>query len=246
MTMDEQLAPARAPEAALTPGSQLADLQQRLTRSEEALALLKAQRAEDLARLAEISRTRDLLESRAAAQMEIVSRTQAKGRETEKLIEALEQRAGSGRFGPVDGESDDFVRPLAGFGGKSWKGRQSEAQWFERTIELARSTHKAGDLVAAQILFDAALLLNQSPSLWTELAHVLREQELFTGAERAYDRALASDPDNAENLFLAGFCAEKAGRKEAAARRYDAALSKDPSLVDRYDHLKDFNARLFD
>jgi tetratricopeptide (TPR) repeat protein len=246
MMMDEQLAPARAPEAALSPDRQIFDLQQRLMRSEEALTLVKAQRASDIARLAEVSRTRDLLEGRAAAQMEIVSKTQAKGRETEKLIEALEQRAGSGRFGPADGETDDFVRPLSGFGGKSWVSRKSEAQWFGRTIKLARASHKAGDLVAAQILFDAALLLNQSPSLWTELAHVLREQELFTGAERAYDRALANDPDNAEILFLAGFCAEKAGRKEAAARRYDAALSKDPSLVDRYDHLKDFNARLFD
>jgi tetratricopeptide (TPR) repeat protein len=201
--------------------------------------LLRERRRSELARLAEATRARDLLEARLARLAHDLSEAKGKIAEREKRLSQLEQRAGGVRF-TRDGDAKDGAHPSSATMGALDK------LWLRRTIKMARAAHRARRLGDAQILFDAALLVRDTPSLWTELAHVLREQKLFDGAQAAYERALQSDPDNAENLFLAGYCAEYADRKDVAARFYDKALARNPKLVDKFDHLRDFNARLFD
>lgn len=223
--------------------SQVAELQQQLADSNQLLAQIKARRAEELARLAEVTRARDLLEARAAAQMEKVNEALAELKLREKHITALEQRAGSGRLAP--GDPEDGAEVSTQSAREASKDSFIKNAWFKQTVRMAEKAHRDRRLVDAQVLFDAALLVRQTPGLWTQLAHVLREQDLFDGAQAAYDHALKLQPSNAENMFLAGFCAEQAGRKQQAAKYYDAANAADPKLVDRYDHLRDFNARLF-
>ena len=223
--------------------ARVAELEQQLAASNQLLAQTRERRAEELARLAEVTRTRDLLEARAAAQMEKVSEAQGELKQRDKHIAALEQRAGSGRLATEESESG------AEGGKRSSRDNGSEGfiknAWFRQTVRMAEEAHKDRRLVDAQVLFDAALLVKETPDLWTKLAHVLREQELFDGAQAAYDHSLKLHPDNAENMFLAGFSAEQAGRKEQAAKYYDSANAADPKLFERYDHLRDFNARLF-
>lgn len=222
--------------------ARIAELERQLAESNQLLSQIKARRAEELVRLADVTRTRDLLEARAASQLEKVREVQDELKLKETHIAALEQRAGSGRLAAEQpDETSGGSRPA--------KNPRSDNLirnvWFRQTLRMAKEAHQDRRLVDAQILFDAALLAKETPSLWTQLAHVLREQELFDGAQVAYEHALKLEPQNAENMFLAGFCAEKAGRKEQAAKHYDAANAADPKLVERYDHLRDFNARLF-
>lgn len=219
-------------------------LEQQLADAHELLAQLRQRRSEDLQRLAEVTRARDLLESNAAQQLQRVADAEAKLKANEKLMEALEQRLGAGRFSNAPGSNQQ------GAGDKHeaaspTQHAAAERLWLRQTLRMARRARRQGRLADAQALFDAALILRRTPQMWTELAHILREQELFASAEQAYDEALKTDPNNAENIFLAGYCAEKSGKQQRAARRYEEALGKDPKLVDRYEHLRDFNKRLF-
>lgn len=209
------------------------------------IARLKERRIKDLERLGELTQARDLLEARLALQQTKTAEALAKVKEKEKALAQIDQRIGGARLldsSTTERDQGEGRRssPLGALGGRA------ELLWRQWTLHAARRARSAGKLVEAQILLDAVLLSRESAGVWTELAHVLRERSLFDSAEAAYDRALELDQKNAENLFLAGYCAEMGGRKEQASRRYEEALAKDPKLAERYDHLRDYNSRLFD
>jgi tetratricopeptide (TPR) repeat protein len=229
---------ARNDQEAKTPGN----LETQLAEQAKLIESLKARRTKDLERLADVTRARDLLEGRLAAQAAKVTETLDKIGAKEKLLGELDQRVGGARLIGMDDE-DGSGRKTLGPGGRL--SSQAELLWWRWTLRAARRAKRKGKMIEAQILFDAALLSRESAPLWTELAHVLRERRLFDAAEAAYDRALELKPNDAENLFLAGYCAELAGRHEQASRRYEEALTKDPQLVNRYDHLRDYGTRLF-
>lgn len=205
------------------------------------LEQLKDRRAKELERLGEITRTRDLLESRAAVQLNEIAELRQKLSDREKQIEQLDRRIGGARLlGQREPEPDQPDRT----GLKGLVPYISSRWWRMKTTREARRAHRKGRLVESQILFDAVLLGGESADLWLELGHVLRERELFEPAEWAYRRSLELKPKQAEVLFLRGFCLEKAGRGERAACLYDEALAADPQLVSKYDHLRDYNTRL--
>lgn len=206
------------------------------------LEQLKDRRVNELKRLSEITRTRDLLESRASAQLKEIAELREKLSEREKQIEQLDRRIGGARLlGQREPEPDKpdqtGLKAVAPYISSRW--------WRMKTTREARRAHRKGRLVEAQILFDAVLLGGESADLWVELGHVLRERELFEPAEWAYRRSLELKPKQGEVLFLRGFCLEKAGRRDRAARLYEEALAADPQLVSKYDHLQDYNTRLF-
>lgn len=218
------------------------NLENRVAEQAKLIEQLKKRRAEDLERLVEVTHARDILEGRVAAQAARVTEALEKIGAKEKLLGELDQRVGGARLIGGDDEDGSAGRGLGPSGRLS---NQAELLWWRWTLRAARRAKRKGKLIEAQILFDAALLSRESAPLWTELAHVLRERRLFDAAEAAYDRALELKPNDAENLFLAGYCAEMSGRQEQASRRYEEALTKDPQLAARYDHLRDFNTRLF-
>lgn len=216
------------------------DLRSELAATQRELERLRQRREEDLKRLKEVTRTRDLLEGRLAAQSAKVSDALKKIADKEKLLDDLDQRIGGARLLRESGETPEPRAPSWG-----WISSPLRTLWWRLTYRDAQRARREGRLVEAQILLDAALMRMEDGSLWTQLAHVLRERELFDAAEAAYDRALEFDSGDAENIFLAGYCSEMMGRKTAAATRYEEALRKDPQLASKYDHLRDFNARLF-
>ncbi len=215
--------------------AQIKTLEAQLGAKEADLERIKNQRLKDLDRLAAVSRTRDLLEKRAAAQMA-------------KVAAALARPGGPAAnavgHGDVPGQqlgisfAERFEdRPALSLG---WIDRK----WQQRTIRAAQEAQKERRLADAQLLFEAALLTKQSPSLWEQLGHVLREAGQFLDAETAYRRALRAKPDDGEMLFLSGYCLEMAGSASGAIPLYEAALAADPRLTERYDHLRNFRERL--
>jgi tetratricopeptide (TPR) repeat protein len=219
------------------------ELEKELAKQSRTIAQLKNRRAKDFERLAELTRTRDLLEGRLAAQTARTAEALVKIAERDKVVAEMDQRVGGARL--LGGSEDDADESDNDRHEISLIRHPKEYLWWRQTVRAARKARAAGKLIEAQILFDAALLGRETGLLWTELAHVLRERKLFEAAEAAYDRALEFDGEKAENIFLAGYCAEMSGHKMQAARRYEAALEKDPKLASRYDHLHDYNARLF-
>lgn len=217
-------------------------LEQQLAEQARVISRLKERREKDLERLAELTKARDLLEARVAAQAAKVTEAIEKIGAKEKLLGELDQRVGGAR---LIGNGEDETTGKKGIGPVGRLSRQSELLWWRWTLRAARKAKREGKMIEAQILFDAALLSRETASLWTELAHVLRERRLFDAAEAAYDRSLELKANDAENMFLAGYCAEMSGRHEQASRRYEEAIAKDPQLVTRYDHLRDYNSRLF-
>lgn len=218
-----------------------ADLQEQLAAKDREIARLNARRTKDLERLGEISRERDLLEQRTTVQMAKVAA--AAGRTRPVKSSASEATAtvpaGSGTRSPTSLTAGQSLST------GSWWSRQTGRRWWRQAVRQAQAAHREGRLADAQVLFEAALTYNATTSLWRQLGHVLREQHLFADGEAAYERALQDQPTDAETLFLAGYCAEMTGNKEKAAERYQAALASDPQLVNRYDHLRDFQTRLF-
>lgn len=210
-------------------------LGKQLAAAENKIGSLLARRVGDMQRLEAMTQARDIAETRKTLLLEKLSKEKEKLKTQEKRLEALERRSGSGRF-----ERNQDAR-------SSGNNRLSMTSlwWFRRTIKLAHQAHKERRLVDAQVLFDSALTLKESPSLWIELGHVLREQDLFDGAQAAYERALDLNPNDAETQFLAGFCAEQNDRKNAAAKFYEEAIRVDPKIIEKYDHLRNFNERLF-
>jgi tetratricopeptide (TPR) repeat protein len=205
------------------------------------IAQLKNRRVDELERLTQITKARDLLEARTAVQLKELAKLREELSEREKQIEQLDRRVGGARLlGQREPEPDQPDRT----GWKALVPYISSRQWRLKTIREARRAHSKGRLVEAQILFDAALLGGETADMWVELGHVLRERELFEPAEWAYRRSLELKPRQGEVLFLRGFCLEKAGRKEPAARLYEEALAADPELITKYDHLRDYNTRL--
>lgn len=224
-----------------SPAASVSQLRKQIEAQTRELTQLKDRRAKELERLAEITNTRDLLESRAAAQLKEVASLRDKLSERERQIEQLDRRIGGARLlGQREPEPDEpdrtGVKGVIPYIASRW--------WRLKTIREARRAHRKGRLVEAQVLFDAALLGGESADLWIELGNVLRERELFDPAEWAYRRSLELRPNQAEALFLRGFCLEKVGRKESAARLYEEALAASPDLATKYDHLRDYHARL--
>lgn len=238
---------------------QIRALEQQVGSRESDIKRLKAQRQKDLERLAAVSRTRDLLEKRAAAQMAKVAAAMARPApprpvpppppaaapalapppptpavaEQPQEIEAPAAPAQAYGFVAFYDDRRE-VRPLG------W----SDKKWWLRTIAMAQAAHKERRLGDAQLYFEAAILTRPSASLWEQLGHVLRESGQFLEGELAYRRSLALKPGRAEPLFLSGYCMEMAGRPGEAVTLYEEALQSDPGLVDRYEHLRDFRARL--
>jgi tetratricopeptide (TPR) repeat protein len=223
------------------PAVEIETLECALAEERRAVERLKNRRAKDLERLTELTRSRDFLEGRLAAEAAKVAKALEKISEKDKLLGEIDQRLGGARLLAKSG-AEDSTEKLAGqtrFDGAV------DYLWWRYTVRAARRAQKAGRLIEAQILFDAALVKRETGRLWNQLGHILRERKLFDAAETAYERALEFEPNNAETIFLAGYCAEMAGRKMQAAKQYEAALVKDPKLESRYDHLRGFSARLF-
>ncbi len=120
----------------------------------------------------------------------------------------------------------------------------SERRWWGGTIKAAQKAHKERRLDDAEAAYESALRTNQTASLWEQLGHVLREAGRFGEAELSYRRALRRCPDNAELIFLSAYCLENAGHYPAAVSLYEATLVIDPAMAARFDHLRDFHARL--
>lgn len=217
------------------------------------LKRLKAQRQKDLDRLAAVSRTRDLLEKRASAQMAKVAAAVARPAPPSAVPPAAilpppaqaiepEQTAAPAAVA-IPAQADGFValyddsRKVAELG---W----SDKRWWLRTIGMAQKAQKERRLSDAQLYFEAAIVTRPSASLWEQLGHVLRESGQFLEAELAYRRSLGLKPGRGEPLFLSGYCLEMAGRWAEAIPLYEAALASEPALADRYEHLRDFRARL--
>jgi tetratricopeptide (TPR) repeat protein len=228
--------------------AQIKALEAQLDLKEVDLKKVKTQRLKDLERLAAVSRTRDLLEKRAAAQMAKVAAAQA--RTAPRMV--------GGAIEP-DGAVPALKAQTIFLGGQpseaQAKGPRIEARasqplgwldrlWWRQTVKAAQGAHKERRLGDAQILFEAALLGRQTSVLWAQYGHVLREAGQYMAGELAYRSALDLQPDQAEWHFLSGFCLEMAGQYNDAVPHYEAALAGDPSLADRYDHLRDFRARV--
>jgi tetratricopeptide (TPR) repeat protein len=218
------------------------ELERKILEQSRTIERLTERRIQDIERLTELTRARDLLEARLAGEAAKASKTLDTITENERILASIDQRVGGARL-LKKADTDDKNGRSADT--RSWKSRFGENLWFRHTLRSARRARQAKRLIEAQILFDAALLWREDGQVWTELAHLLRERGLFDAAENAYDQALEFDPKNAENMFLAGYCAEMAGRKTEASARYEAALELDPALAERYDHLRGFNQRLF-
>lgn len=232
--------------------------EQQLGEHERTIARLKARRVIDLDRLTEISRARDLLERRASAQMAKVNLAMTRLTGHEQSLQATASQGGpSGAAGlsqdelaQIDGTAHHLPASLRLNAAterpqpSGWFARRAEQKWWIETALQAALAHRGGRLLEAQLLCEAALIVRQTASLWTQLGHSLREQMNFEAAEIAYQRALDIEPTNGENEFLAGYCAEKVGNKAKAAVHYTAALALEPKLADRYDHLVEYHARL--
>jgi len=231
--------------------SQIEALEQQLTSKESELKRVKAQRQKDLDRLAAVSRTRDLLEKRAAAQMAKVAAALARpappAMAPPAFQPAIKQADRQGSTAPIPNlpapnEAGTFAarleeRPARSLG-------LFDRTWWQRTIRAGRTAHKEQRLGDAQLFFEVALLVNQTASLWKQLGDVLREAGQFSDAEIAYRRALRTEPGNGLILFLSGYCLEMAGDANGAIPLYEAALAADPQLANRYDHLRHFRERL--
>jgi len=229
---------------------QIAALEQQLNAKDGDIKRVKAQRQKDLERLAAVSRTRDLLEKRAAAQMAKVAAALARPAPPAPAPAPAAPAAPSEPAAPAPTPNMPEPQQAAGFVARiaesdanrslGW----SEKRWWGRTVKMAQVAHKERRLGDAQLLFEAALLTSQTASLWEQLGHVLRESAQYLEGEIAYRRSLALRPDQGEVLFLAGYCLEMAGRFAEAVPFYEGAMERDPSLVNRYEHLRHFRARL--
>lgn len=235
--------------------AQIDELEAQIKAKDSDFRRVKAQRLKDLDRLAAVSRTRDLLEKRAAAQMAKVAAAMARPSPPPPAPPGP-----PAVFQPATVDADlpgdqDAVAPSTdqseaiGFAARleeradislGWGDRR----WWQQTIKAAQKAHKDQRLSDAQLYFEAALLTKQTSSLWEQLGHVLRESGRFLEGEIAYRRALRTRPDHGEMLFLSGYCLEMAGATSGAIPFYTAALESDPQLVSRYPHLRDFHARL--
>jgi hypothetical protein len=164
------------------PAAENARLARELAEERRAVERLKQRRLKDLERLKELTRSRDLLEGRLAAEAAKVAKALDKVSEKEKLLGELDQRLGGARL-LGKSESHDETED------RSERSRFDGALdylWWRQTVRAARRAQKAGKLLEAQILFDAALLKRESGRLWNQLAHILRERKLFDAAESAY------------------------------------------------------------
>lgn len=225
--------------------AQVRSLEEQLAAKNGDLARVKAQRLKDLDRLAAVSRTRDLLEKRASAQMARVAaalaRTGAAPAELAKGADEGAQGAASHSMpATMHEQSLASLLPDAADRQLGW----GERRWWNETIRVAQRSHRAGRLDDARATFEVALRTRQTASLWEQYGHVLRENSQFSEAEHAYRRALEMRPGKAELMFLTGYCLEMDGRPGDAVAHYEDALASDPGLVERYDHLRDFRARL--
>ena len=226
--------------------SQIEQLNALLQAKDGDLKRVKAQRLKDLDRLAAVSRTRDMLEKRAAAQMAKLTAATARPSGPPELPVIFQHVAADPSQKPVHTSEPFEVARLAArledrsAGHLGW----SDRRWLQRTINFAQQAYKEQRLSDAQLYFEVALLTRQTSSLWEQLGHVLRESGHFLEAEIAYRRALHSRPDHGELLFLSGYCLEMGGAGSSALPFYDAASERDPKLVDRYPHLRDFRDRL--
>jgi tetratricopeptide (TPR) repeat protein len=227
--------------------SQIKALEAQLEAKAADLKKVKSQRLKDLERLAAVSRTRDLLEKRAAAQMAKVAAALARPAPTMisgatepsgTTLAARTQSLPSG--GQPDANQAEGLRVDARAGGLGWLDRL----WWRQTVKAAQRAHKERRLGDAQILFEAALLGRQTGVLWAQYGHVLREAGCYLAGELAYRNALSLQPGQAEWHFLSGYCLEMAGQYDDAVPHYRAALTGDPRLADRYDQLRDFRARV--
>lgn len=238
--------------------AQVKTLESQLNAKESDLKKLKAQRLRDLDRLAAVSRTRDLLEKRASAQMAKVAAALARPVVAEPVaqpaiapppppppapapVPALPPEAPA-QIAPAARQPMGFVTrpPESDDKRLGWR----DDRWWRRTIKAANDAHKERRLADAELLLEVALLTKPTSGLWEQLGHVLRESGQYLEAEMAYRHALRLRPDHAEMLFLSGYCLEMAGQPGEAVRLYEAAVASDPKLVNRYEHLIDFRARL--
>ena len=233
--------------------AQIAALEQQLGAKDGDFRRLKAQRQKDLERLAAVSRTRDLLEKRSAAQMAKVAAALARpappapapvaAAAPVAIAPVVADSAAPAPNMPEPQQAAGFVARIAEVQSPQSLG-WSTKRWWLRTVSMAQTAYKERRLGDAQLLFEAALLTRQTASLWDQLGHVLRESAQYLEGELAYRRSLRLSPDRGEILFLAGYCLEMAGRYGEAVPYYEAAMARDASLANRYEHLRDFRARL--
>lgn len=234
--------------------AQVEVLSKELASKDAELRRIRVQRLKDLDRLAAVSRTRDLLEKRSSAQMAKVAAALTQPAHSAALPAQQEVQGTAGFPAPAGQPTlETLVGPVP-----SWKTNTvpdvgepadqplswAERRWWAATIKMAQAAHKKGRFGYAIAAFEVALRVRQTASLWEQYGHVLRENGAFPAAEVAYERALAMQPGKAEVMFLAGYCLEMVGRGADAAAKYEAALTSDPALETRYDHLRGFRARL--
>jgi tetratricopeptide (TPR) repeat protein len=219
-----------------------AELERQLAAKEREIERLNARRVKDLERLAEIARERDLLEKRTAEQMAKVAA--ATGHKRTKAADGSKGARPDVVAPAPGGRLPSAIQSRQALAGGTWLKRQGLRRWWRDTVRQAEAAHGEGRLPDAQVLFEAALVVHATPSLWRQLGHVLREQKAHRPAREAYERALETDPNHGETLFLAGFCAENSGERTVALERYGSAVAREPDLVDRYEQLRDFNSRL--
>ena len=242
--------------------AQIQSLESQLVAKDADLKRVKNQRAKDLDRLAAVSRTRDLLEKRAAAQMAKVAAAQSRAAEAataSPVVNPTAHVAIEPAIAPMEPSISHMPVavpvpapvPVAASGISTRLEERSaqslgwsDRRWWQRAVREGEKAHKERRLADAQLFFEVALLTNQTASLWQQLGHVLRESGQYREAEGAYRRALRSKPGDGELLFLSGYCLEMAGDPSGAVPLYEAAVAADAKLVNRYEHLRYFRERL--
>lgn len=247
------------------------DLEQQVAERDRTIERLNVRRIVDLDRLSEISRARDVLERRGAAQMAKVNAARIGQAAAEEKAEHLskelkarltdldfvhaklasaecEGRAKSGTHDSGSNTSNAAAMVKAAIASRPsdqglFSGRRARGHG-SRFAERSAEAHRDGRLDEAQLLMESALYFAPTSANWTQFAHVLRERQEFVAAIDAYDAAMELSSREGETVFLRGYCAEMAGLSDVARDDYREALSLTHDLQAKYDHLVGFEIRL--
>jgi tetratricopeptide (TPR) repeat protein len=132
----------------------------------------------------------------------------------------------AGRFGFIGHE---IVRP--GFLAARWLRRHGPRR--DRVAGIARADHArdAGDWELAARRYRKALAdMPNTPAVWVQYGHALKQLGQLAAAEAAYRRSLALDPDAADTHLQLGRILKRQGKSEQAAACLRLALALDAAL----------------